>query len=96
MMAAWLHIARVSDDESINYRRDRIFPKGTGEANARLIAAAPELLAVLKKVKRILYSPEFRRRGRFRPYSWCRISRQDEITQPDVDNAIAKAEGKHE
>ena len=62
-------------------------------ANARLIAAAPELLAALKKVKRILNSPEFRAVEDYARVHGVQY-RGNEFTQPDMDNAIRKAEGE--
>ena len=68
------------------------YPK-TAAANARLIAAAPELLAALKKVKRILESRAFRAvedSARIHGVEY----KGEGFTQPDMDNAIRKAEGE--
>ena len=62
-------------------------------ANADLIAAAPDLLAALKKVKRILESREFRAVEDSASAHGVQY-RGKEFTQPDVDDAIRKAEGE--
>ena len=62
-------------------------------ADARLIAAAPDLLAALKKVKRILESRAFRAvedSARIHGVEY----KGEEFTQPDMGNAIRKAEGE--
>ena len=67
----------------------------TAAANARLIAAAPEMLKALKKVKRILESREFRAVEDSATAHGVQY-RGKAFTQPDVDDAIRKAEGETE
>ena len=51
---AWLHIARVSDDDEINYRRDNPFPLGTGKANSHLINVSPDLLEEVIRLRGVI------------------------------------------
>ena len=81
----WLHIADVSEDEQINYRRDNPFPLGTGQANAHLINASPELLEELVKAREIVIK-------------WCHYQGThqdlfDTYVKP-IDDVIAKARGE--
>ena len=74
-----------------------VYPSEDGDEDtlrkARLIAAAPDLLAALKNVKRILESRAFRAvEDSARIHG---VEYQGEgFTQPDMDNAIRKAEGE--
>ena len=44
------NIGVLSPDRTLNHKRTHKFDKGTAEANARMIAAAPDLLSALQKM----------------------------------------------
>ena len=62
--------------------------------NAQLRELNAHLLGVLKKMKRIIESPEFRAVEDAASIHGVEY-RGKEITQPDLNNAIRKAEGEH-
>lgn len=66
-------------------------PRETREANARLIAAAPELLEALKSVHGYLVDMSKRPRTSF---ANCRAGSDADELLPIVEKALAKAEGR--